>query len=279
MRAILASTNTTPQGAASAGAVYKTDTWEAVMPSAIAVPIAMMRPIQGTTTIETSGLSTPVVTGTATARTVATTNVHTRAERIDIQGTAAAQTPIGLRFPGLVYTTGNSGVGGFWLAFSFGPSNPATTDTHDVSFHGMRATEAAPTYYDPLNAGNVIGFGNSDGSTTLSFYYSGAGTGATKNKVDLGANFPCNTLSTDWYDCVVFAPSNPQAAGYGVAWECKRRGTTYTASGTVPFAKDGLAYPGQTVLLTFNSMKDNYSNTKARGVAYGQFIFSRIAGK
>lgn len=147
-------------------------------------------PRLGATTLDGVG-GTMSVTGTATAATWATTNVHTRTHRVDYLVTAAATTAVaGVRSsnPGAVYTRNKiAGYGGFRVTIITGPATGVSTATGRF-FAGLANTTAAPTDVQPSSLTNMVGVGWDAADTNVQIMYNdGAGTAS---KIDTGWAVP-----------------------------------------------------------------------------------------
>ena len=188
--------------------------------------VAMWMPPGGSTTVPgVFGMAALTATGTATARTVATTNLLTRMTRLGYVSAATAGSLAGAREAVAKFTTGaGPGLGGFFARYRFGISDPATV-TSARMFVGLDALTAAPTNIDPSTKVNCLGVGKIGTSDNLQIIY---GNATAKTPIDLGANFPANT-NTDAYELNLFAPP----AG-GCYWQVRRLNTTFEATGFLP---------------------------------------------
>lgn len=188
--------------------------------------VALWMPPGGATTVPgVFGMSALTATGTATSRTVATTNLLTRMTRLGYVSAATAGALSGAREAVLKYTTGaGPGLGGFFARYRFGVSDAATVAGARM-FIGLRASTAAPTNIDPSTMTNSIGVGQIAASDNLHIIY---GNATAKTPIDLGADFPANT-NIDAYELSLFAPP----AG-GCYWQVRRLNTTFEATGFLP---------------------------------------------
>lgn len=198
------------------------------------------------------------ITGsTATARSSATTNYFTRRRR---QGyvTAATAGAVGQwRAGNNAYTIGSgAGVGGFFMAFKFGISDAAAVAGARMWF-GMGNSTVAPTNVEPSTLTNCIGIGHGAADTNLKLFYGGS---AAQTPIDLGANFPSNTLSVDMYELVLFAPNNSQVIHYEVTRLNTGQVATGTISGTV-----GTQVPAATFLMNIIGYRSNNATALACG--------------
>lgn len=188
--------------------------------------VALWMPPGGSTTVPgVFGMAALTATGTATARTVATTNLLTRMTRLGYVSAATAGALAGGREAVAKYTTGaGPGLGGFFARYRFGISDAATVAGARM-FIGLDALTAAPTNIDPSTKVNCLGVGQIGTSDNLHII---RGNATAKTPIDLGANFPANT-NADAYELNLFAPP----AG-GCYWHVRRLNTTFEATGFLP---------------------------------------------
>lgn len=215
-------------------------------------------PGNATTVPGVVGFTAPTAIGTATARTVATTNVFTRARRLGYNSATTAGAAGGHYVATAQYTigTGTVGVGGFFYVCRFGS---ADTLAQAIMFVGMSSSVATPTVTaSPATFTNSIGVGCATGDTNLSLYYGGS---AAQTPIALGASFPAKTNSTDLYELVLFAPSN---ANNTVSYRVTNLTTNVQVSGTLTAATPGTQLPSSTTLLAHRAYRSN--NATAAGV-------------
>ena len=188
--------------------------------------VAMWMPPGGSTTVPgVFGMAALTATGTATARTVATTNLLSRMTRLGYVSAATAGSLAGAREAVAKYTTGaGPGLGGFFARYRFGVSDAATVAGARM-FVGLDALTAAPTNIDPSTKVNCIGVAQIATSNNLNIVY---GNATAKTPIDLGVSFPANT-NADAYELNLFAPP----AG-GCYWQVRRLNTTFEATGFLP---------------------------------------------
>jgi len=193
-----------------------------------------------------------------TARTVATTNIFTRMKRLGIVSTATAGTLGSLRQGVAQYTIGNAaGLGGFTYVARFGSTD---TVTGARSFVGVTSATAAPTNVEPSTLTNAIGMCKLSTSNNWQICYGGS---AAQTTIDLGANFPANTASTDMYELILYAPTN---VNNSVGYRVTRLGTTYQSSGTLTAATAGTQLPASTTLLAARFWKTNNATASVVGL-------------
>jgi hypothetical protein len=189
--------------------------------------------ISGTTVFSADGMAVPNATGTNTARVPASTSLCTSIRRVGYVSTAGAGATCGLNptSTAIQHWRGNAaGLGGFHAIFRFNISDAVLVATANM-FVGLKAT--IPTDVAPSTLTNMIGIGCDNGDTTLQVYAAGA---AAQARVNLGANFPVNTISTDVYELDVFAAPNDSQITYTVT----RLNTGHTSGPTVVSAAANL---------------------------------------
>ena len=162
-----------------------------------------MPPGNATTAPGVFGMAALTALGTATARTVATTNMLTRMTRLGFVSSATAGNLAGGREAAAKYTTGaGSGLGGFFARYRFAPSDAAAVAGARM-FVGLAASTAAPTNVEPSALVNCVGVGQLSTSNNLHIIYGGAAAGTP---IDLGASFPANG-NVAVYELTLFSPS------------------------------------------------------------------------
>lgn len=188
--------------------------------------VALWMPPGGSTTVPgVFGMAALTATGTGTSRTIATTNLLTRMTRLGYVSAATAGSLGGAREAVAKYTTGAGGsLGGFFYRTRFATSDAAAVAGARM-FVGLSANTGAPTNVEPNTLVNSVGVVQQSTSNNLQIYCAGASAGA--NLIDLGANFPANTLSADVYELALFSPSSNGNVYYKVT----RLNTGHTAEG------------------------------------------------
>ena len=216
--------------------------------------VAMWMPPGGSTTVPgVFGMAALTATGTATARTVATTNLLSRMTRLGHVSAATAGSLAGAREAVAKFTTGaGPGLGGFFARYRFGVSDPAVVAGARM-FIGLDAATAAPTNVEPSTKVNCIGVAQISTSSNLNIVY---GNATAKTPIDLGANFPANTAA-DAYELNLFSPP----AG-GVHWQVRRLNTVFEASGFVSSTEA----PSATTLLCHQLWRCNNATALAVGL-------------
>ena len=216
--------------------------------------VAMWMPPGGSTTVPgIFGMAALTAVGTATARTVATTNLLSRMTRLGYVSAATAGALAGAREAVAKFTTGaGPGLGGFFARYRFGVSDAATVAGARM-FVGLDALTAAPTNIDPSTKVNCLGVGQIGTSNNLHII---RGNATAKTPIDLGANFPANT-NADAYELSLFAPP----AG-GCYWQVRRLNTAFEATGFLPSTE----IPVATQLLCHQLWRCNNATALAVGL-------------
>lgn len=214
------------------------------------------------------GFTAYTALGTATARSVATTNMFTRMRRLGYVSSATAGNFAGGRVaPAQITTGGTAGafaVGGFFKVIRFGTSDAATVAGARM-FIGI-APAGAPTNVEPSTLLNSIGVGHGAADTNLKLFYGGS---AAQTPIDLGANFPANTLSVDVYELALFCAPGSNVVNYQVT----RLNTGHTATGTLNAGNltTGVVVPAATTLMSYSQ---NWRCNNTTALAVGLDIFS-----
>jgi len=217
-------------------------------------------PGNATTVPGVFGYTAITATGTATARNVATTNLFSRMRRLGFVSSAVAGNLAGPRVAVAQVTIGDgSGNGGFYKICRFGCSDAATV-AGARQFVGVSSNTGAPTNVEPSTLTNSIGVGHGAADTNLMMYCGGS---SAQTPVNLGVNFPANTLNTDVYELALYSPSNDSTHVY---WEVTRVNTGNVATGTFT-GTAGTAIPASSTLLTYQqAWRSNNATAKAVGL-------------
>lgn len=216
--------------------------------------VALWMPPGGSTTVPgVFGMAALTATGTATSRTLATTNLLQRMTRLGYVSAATAAALSGAREAVAKYTTGaGAGLGGFWARYRFAPSDAANVAGARM-FVGLSASTGAPTNVEPNTLVNSVGVCQLSSSSNLQMYAAGASAGA--NLTDLGVNFPANGNAAVYELTMFGAPDGT------VGWRVLRLDTGAVASGTFT---TGL--PLSTVLLCHQLWRTNNATAAAVGL-------------
>ncbi len=207
--------------------------------------------------------------GTATTRTPAATSYATRAKRSAYVSAATAGSLASWYMNTTPVFVGNgSGLGGLFAVFRFVVSDPATVSGARM-FVGLSATTGAPTNVEPSGLTNQIGVAQISSSSNLQIVYGG---GTAQTAIDLGANFPANTLSADLYELILF--SDPNDSGK-IGYEVNRNGGDYVTGGFSARGSITNTTPGTTLPSTGTALAPRFWRTnKATALAVGLEIVS-----
>jgi hypothetical protein len=223
-------------------------------------------PQTGVGTVTTYGYAALTAVPGFTARSIASTNLFTRARRVGLVSTAVAGNVTSVRGGAGQLLLGNGTLGGFVTTIRFGCSDAATV-AGARQFVGISSSLVAPTNVEPSTLLNCVGVGHGAANTNL-FIYSGTAVAAA-TPIDLGASFPANTLSTDWYELILYAAP----AGTNVQYRVNRLNTGATASGTILAAN----LPNNTQVLNPLWMwRTNNATALAVGLDFGGAYYEQI---
>lgn len=173
-------------------------------------------------------------TGTLTAPTYSSTNLHQSVSRVEYLVTAASTTAVaGFRGSVANLWRGNAaGLGGFYFSCRWGPATGVATTTNRA-FVGVRAATGAPTDVQPSTLVSCIGMGWDAADTNIQLMSNDAS--GTCAKADLGASFPVPTADrTSLYELVLFCKPNDT----GISYQVTNMTSGAVASGTITAAAD-----------------------------------------
>lgn len=243
----------------------------ALMPAIWRQKIGLWAPPGNATTVPgVLGTTAWTAVGTATARTVATTNLLTRMRRLGYVSAATAGSLASIRTAAAQYSTGNgSGLGGFFASFRFAITDAAAV-TGARQFVGMWGTTTAPTNVEPNTLTNCIGVAQlSTDATQLYLVYGGS---AAQTAVALGTNFPpmagTGIANGVAYDLTIWCPPNSNGV---VNWTLERIGTTFITGGTITPTVVGTQTPASTTLM--NPVVWRCNNATAAAVGFDMISF------
>jgi hypothetical protein len=185
--------------------------------------------------------------GTFTVRSFATTNAFTTMRRVGNVSATTVSARAGA-YTAFNWWRGNApGLGGFRAVFRFGISDASLVATANT-FVGLTASSSVGTgNSDPSYSTNLVGVGADIADTNLQIMVND-GTG-TATKVNLGSNFPANTLSTDAYELMLYAPPN----GSSISYRVTRLNTGDVASGVLTSDLPGATAPLQAMFMRGNT--------------------------
>ncbi len=211
------------------------------------------------------GFGAMTVVGTATARTVATTNLLTRMRRLAYVSAATAAAACSVRSAAM-FTAGTgtpSQGGGFFKSFRFAVSDAAAVAGVRM-FVGV--DNAAPTNVEMSTRTNHFGIAQlSTDTTQLYLVYGGS---AAQTAVALGTGFPVHNgavgLTTGIpYDFMIWCPPNSNGV---FNWQLDRLDTGTSTGGTVTPGTPGTQTPANTTLLAASVYRTNNATALAAAV-------------
>ena len=188
--------------------------------------------------------------------------MFTRAIRTNLSSTATAGTLGYYIQTVVVYSLGSAtspAYGGFYYVHKFGI---ADTVANPRTFVGLTSAFSAPSNVEPSTLTNCIGVGQGASNTNLFVYYGGS---AAQTPIDLGASFPTNTSSTDWYELTLFAPPTSNNTVY---YQVIRLNTGDKASGTLT-GTAGTVLPANTTLLSLRAWRTNNATASTTTLSVG----------
>lgn len=129
------------------------------------------------------------------------------------------------------------GSGGYYYSIRLGAADPAPV-ANARFFYGLRNATAAPANVNPSTFTDCIGFGADTGDANIQLMCNDSS--GTCTKVDLGASWPANTISTDWYEMEIMGLVG--GAAIKVLLRNVTTGLTYPADVTtnIPSSTTGL---------------------------------------
>ena len=185
----------------------------------------------GGTALANLGGQLPTTIGTATAASIATTNLFTYTPRLEYLVTVAATTAIaGFRGVNTHVTVGgpSATLGGFSFIGRWGPATGVATTTSRAVF-GLANITSAPTDVEPSTAVNGIFMGWDAADANIQIMTNDAAGACIKT--DLGAAFVVPTTDrTALYELAMYSPKGTTQS---VAWLVTDLVSGATASGTI----------------------------------------------
>jgi hypothetical protein len=178
--------------------------------------ISLWLPNANANTSTVIGQIAPTATGTATARTIATTNSFTWQKRIGFVSAAAISSSSGLRSAVLQVGLSNiSNAGGFFFQTRFGISDAALVPTARTFVGLTSSTLTLPSAGEPSILTNIIGMGHDSTDANFQIMFNDGAGVATK--IDLGTDFTKSpTVATDMYHLILYAAPNSTTVFYEV---------------------------------------------------------------
>lgn len=183
------------------------------------------------TGVSAIGAAAPTSVGTATAASVAVTDLVTQTPRLEYLVTVAAVNAVaGFRGTAPIATVGGAaaGVGGFAFVGRWGPAIGVATAT-ERAFFGLANVTIAPTDVDPSTQTNCIFMGWDSANSNIQLMHNdGSGTCTS---INLGAAFPRPTVDrANLYELWLESPKGPTQS---VDWIVTDLISGAVASGTI----------------------------------------------
>lgn len=218
--------------------------------------VAQWLPVPSTASITGLDVSAVTIAGTITARIPGSTNLFQSLARTGYVSAAVASSATGcVDSNSFSFWRGNAaGLGGFFCVFRFGVSD-AVLNANGQMFVGLAANAIAITGA-PSALTNCLGVGCDSGDTQMQLYAAGS---AAQARTALGANFPVNTISTDAYELILYAPPN----GTNVKYQLRRLNTGDVTSGTI---SNGANLPASTQFMGPNAQRNTGATATAVGI-------------
>ncbi len=211
------------------------------------------------------GFTGYTVVGTATARNITAADTFNRMRRLGIVSATTAGSLASFRVAAAQIQLGDGyGNNGFHKIIRFGCSDAATV-AGARQFCGVSSTTAAPTNVEPSTLLNCIGVGHGASDTNLKIFYGGS---VAQSPIDLGVNFPANSLSADAYELALFSPPNSFST---VFYEVTRINTGDVATGAIVGDGAAIILPSPYLQLTYSW---NFRTNNATALAVGIDIMS-----
>jgi len=227
--------------------------------------IVRLNPVVNVATPTLDGISIATAQ-TATARAMSATNLYSSVARYSVVGSTNLSGSIaGWRTANLQWWRGSvSKAGGFFYSHTFGISN-ASAQANGRAFVGLMGSNSAPSNVEPTTLVNCIGMTRLNSSTNWSIYGSDASAPGSVI-VDLGSNFPANTVSTDLYRLTLYCPPNSTY----VNWRVERVNVADSTTG-FPIAVSGTITDSN--LLPVNSVFLAAQSWVSTGTLTGSAVF------
>jgi hypothetical protein len=226
--------------------------------------VAYWTPIGNATTVPLAfGTAAPTANGTATTRTVATTNIFTRTRRLGYVSATTANSAAGYRNTALQYTTGtaNTGEGGFFYIHRFGITNGIPANP--TMFIGLNNNTGAPANGVP-NTTNSIGIGAAPGSNNLQLCYGGS---TAQPRIDLGDTLRANVANDAIYQLTLFSPqSTANASNTVVHYHVTKTNNAGVFSNTGTIQGGSTILPSNTTLLGIQNWRSGGTSGTAVGL-------------
>jgi len=224
--------------------------------------IGYWNPPGGATTVPgVFGITALTGNGTATSRTVTTTNLANRMRRIGYPSAATAGSFAGARLPITQFTCGsgtNDG-SGFMLVERWVESDPAVVSGRRA-FHGMTNLTTAMTNVEISTLTYKVGVCQLSTDATQWYWYNSGSSVGTPVAVGTGIGAPGGNSATAW-ELAIFAPM-----GVANTYYLELTNVTTGVKATTTITGASTAIPQSTVLLAWNAWATNNTTALAVGI-------------
>lgn len=218
-------------------------------------------PGNATTVPGVFGITALTAQGTATSRTVATTNLATRMRRIGYPSSGTAGTFAGARLNVAQFScgSGSNDGSGFFLVERWVESDPAPVSGRRA-FHGVTASTSAMSNTEITSLTNLVGVCQLSSDATQWYWYAAGSSTQSATAIGTSVGAPGGNSTTAW-ELAIFAPNTPANTYY---LQLTNITTGATATNTVTGAA---AYiPQSSTLLAWNAWATNNATALAVGI-------------
>ena len=225
-------------------------------------------PGNATTVPGVFGLTALSGSGSATTRTVATTNLANRMRRLGYPSSATAGSLGGARIAAAQFSggSGSQDGSGFMMIERFVESDPATVSGRR-EFAGMCNSTSAPTNIEPNTLTNCIGILQLSTDATQYYWYQSGSSAGTAVAIGTGIGAPAGNSTTAW-ELAIFAPATTANTFYV---QLTNLSTGVVA--TTTFTGSATALPQSSTLLAWRHWITNNGTALATGVDFCSIYF------
>jgi hypothetical protein len=211
------------------------------------------------------GLAAPTANGTATARTIASTNRLTRLRRLGyVSGTVATQAA-GYRSAAAQFTLGTAnGQGGFTYVHRFAVSDAVLANNPNM-FIGLNTITTAPANGAP-NTTNCIGVAQIQGSNNYQIVYGGSATQPAINLGSYGTWTQANNI-VEFFELALYSPTrHANASNTIVNYRFEKVDGTAANVATGTIEGPATVLPSNTTLLGVQNWRSATTQAIASGI-------------
>lgn len=219
-------------------------------------------PGNATTVPGVLGITAVTAYGTATARTVATTNMATRMRRIGYPSSTTAGTFAGGRVAALQWTcgSGSNNGSGFFIVMRWVDSDPASV-SGKRAFIGMASVSTALTNVEPNTLTNVVGIAQSSTDATQWQWYAAGSSVGSYTGIGTTIGAPGASNSARAWELAIFCPQSTANTYY-----LQLTNITSGVTATTSFTGAATAVPQSTTLLCPHLFATNNATAAAVGI-------------